>query len=223
MLNKKTLFGSVLLLLILFCIIVLQQKKINSMSVQLVEKNSEIMEREQTASTYKNEIFIKEKDFLKLKADFELEKNKLNENLADLQLDNTNLLSELKRVNSFMLEALLDGSERTPIVDSSISPDILSTIFKLYDAMNRNDIKDFHKIDVKGVLTGLYENRDNIEKILWIRHDPDNRAKAIQNEFGVESKVELLVVIFLDKAGSIFDPNFAMVKEHDKWIIFRED
>lgn len=193
------------------------------MSVQLVEKNSEIMEKEQTASTYKNEIFIKEKDFLKLKADFELEKNKLNENLADLQLDNTNLLSELKRVNSFMLEALLDGSERTPIVDSSISPDILSTIFKLYDAMNRNDIKDFHKIDVKGVLTGLYENRDNIEKILWIRHDPDNRAKAIQNEFGVESKVELLVVIFLDKVGSIFDPNFAMVKEHDKWIIFRED
>lgn len=150
------------------------------------------MEKEQTASTYKNEIFIKEKDFLKLKADFELEKNKLNENLADLQLDNTNLLSELKRVNSFMLEALLDGSERTPIVDSSIPPDILSTIFKLYDAMNRNDIKDFHKIDVKGVLTGLYENRDNIEKILWIRHDPDNRAKAIQNEFGVESKVELL-------------------------------
>ncbi|MGO4699407.1 hypothetical protein AB4Z50_34765 [Paenibacillus sp. 2TAB26] len=223
MLNKKTLFGSVLLLLILFCIIVIQQKKINSMSVQLVEKNSEIMEKEQTASTYKNEIFIKEKDFLKLKADFELEKNKLNENLADLQLDNTNLLSELKRVNSFMLEALLDGSERTPIVDSSISPDILSTIFKLYDAMNRNDIKDFHKIDVKGVLTGLYENRDNIEKILWIRHDPDNRAKAIQNEFGVESKVELLVVIFLDKVGSIFDPNFAMVKEHDKWIIFRED
>lgn len=193
------------------------------MGAQLVKKNSEIMEKEQTASTYKNEIFIKEKDFLKLKADFELEKNKLNENLADLQLENTNLVSELKRVNSFMLEALLDGSERTPIVDSSISPDILSTIFKLYDAMNRNDIKDFHKIDVKGVLTGLYENRDNIEKILWIRHDPDNRAKAIQNEFGVESKVELLVVIFLDKGGSIFDPNFAMVKEHDKWIIFRED
>ncbi|OME87765.1 hypothetical protein BK120_00010 [Paenibacillus sp. FSL A5-0031] len=193
------------------------------MGVQLVKKNSKIMEKEQTASTYKNEIFIKEKDFLKLKADFELEKNKLNENLADLQLENTNLVSELKRVNSFMLEALLDGSGRTPIVDSSISPDILSTIFKLYDAMNRNDIKDFHKIDVKGVLTGLYENRDNIEKILWIRHDPDNRAKAIQNEFGVESKVELLVVIFLDKGGSIFDPNFAMVKEHDKWIILRED
>lgn len=51
--------------------------------------------------------------------------------------------------------------------------------------MQRNDIEEFNKNDEKGILTNFYDNRNHIEKILWIRHDPDSRAKAIQEEFGI--------------------------------------
>ncbi|MGO4106253.1 hypothetical protein [Paenibacillus sp. YAF4_2] len=146
---------------------------------------------------------------MKLKADFESEKNRLNVQSAEIQLQNTNLIYEQERMRVLIREALLEGNERTPIADSSIPSDILSTIMKLHDAMQKNDFKEFQRIDADTVMTSSYEKRDNIKRILWIRHDPDNRAKAIQNEFGLNSEVQLLVVHILMKNSSIIDPNIA--------------
>ncbi|MBP1991517.1 hypothetical protein [Paenibacillus eucommiae] len=222
-LKNKRLVVFALLVLILICVIVLQQREIKSLGKQVVETNNALKEKEQLAFKYKNEIATKENDALKLKADFELEKKGLNEQLSELKLVSTNLGDELTRLRSVMHKALLDGSERAPIVESSIPVDMLSVILNLYDAMQRDDIEKFKAIDVKGILSSRYENRDNIEKILWIRHDPESRAKAFKNDFGPESEVDLLEVIFLYKGGSTADPNYAMVKEHGKWVIFRED
>lgn len=90
--------------------------------------------------------------------------------------------------------------------------------------MQTNDLEEFIKNDKKGILlNSFYEKRNEIEKILWIRHDPDHRAKAIQEWYEIKSDVELLKVHVLWKDKSISDPNITMVKENGRWIIFKED
>lgn len=63
-----------LLLLILIYIIVLQNRKINSLQKQLVETNQQIIDKEQKVSTYKNQLAIREKVILKIDAGFKSEK-----------------------------------------------------------------------------------------------------------------------------------------------------
>ncbi|TCM99520.1 hypothetical protein EV294_102822 [Paenibacillus sp. BK033] len=76
----------------------------------------------------------------------------------------------------------------------------------------------------KGILLhNFFERRNEIEKLLWIRHDPDNRAKAVQEWMGIKSDIELLNVYVLMKDGTIMDPNLALMKENGQWTVFRED
>ncbi|XEC94451.1 hypothetical protein AB6A23_24560 [Paenibacillus tarimensis] len=206
-----------LLTLMLASVIVLQTEKINSLKTQLAASEQEMaMKEEQLTNDHKIVIKDKENEISTNKSNFETEKGKLN--------------AEIERLNGLLRtnETTLFG-ERPPIIDPSIPTALLSPIYAMFEAMQADDVEKFRathysKLDQEAnSLTSIFESRNNIEKILWIRNDPDKRADDIKEEYGLFSEVRLLKVYFLNTDHSIGDPNFTLVKENSAWKVFKWD
>jgi hypothetical protein len=213
--KRRIVITSSLLTILLASVIVLQTTTINSLKIQLAESKQEMtMKEKQLSSMHKTVLANKENEIATNKTNFETEKGKLN--------------AKIERLNGVLRanESTLFG-ERAPIIDTSISRDLLSPVYKMYEAMKENDIEKFRatysKLDQEPNLISFYESRNSIEKMLWIRNDPYRRADDIKDEYGLTSEVKLLKVYFLHTDNSVGDANLVLVKENGEWKLFKWD
>ncbi|MDI4647953.1 hypothetical protein [Cohnella hashimotonis] len=215
---KKGWIISVSLAAAVIFIFLAQNKKIESLRLQLDETKQELKQKTEEISTTRNETDAQKKKLVNVTYSLEAERKTYEE-------QNKVLNEELQRANAMVITnvSLLFG-DRAPVVDSSIPSHISSTIIELYEAMQKNDAAKFSELDKKGVLTSFYEQRDKVEKLLWLQNDPDHRAEAVKEWLEVNNaEVRLIKVIYLMRDGSMIDPNYAMVRENGKWVLFRAD
>ncbi|ACT02341.1 hypothetical protein [Paenibacillus sp. JDR-2] len=215
---KRAWMITVSLAAVLIFLFLAQNKKIEMLRLQLNETNRELKEKEDEISSTKSEMDTKKKEMLKVTYNLELERKASEEK-------NKVLNEQLQQADAMVFANVSQlFGDHAPVVDSSVTSEILSTITNLFEAMQKNDAAKFAELDKKGVLTSFYKQRDKVEKILWIQNDPDKRAEAVKEWLEINhSDMKLIKVFYFMKDGSIIEPNYAMVRENGKWIILRED
>lgn len=202
--NRLVFFVGTITILVLLILFVNQQREMDRLFLQLAAANQMIDEQDQMISKQKSQSEVQTNERTK----FISESEQLKEEIDRLKM--------IIRSN----EAVLFG-ESAPIIDSSIPEEVATTIFKLYDTKERRDEKQFYAMADEHMRWFYEVPRE--EKILWLRDDPDQRAKAVKEEFGVTSEVRLVKVHILQSDGSITDPNLSLREENNKWILFRAD
>ncbi|GLX68011.1 Holliday junction resolvase-like protein [Paenibacillus glycanilyticus] len=202
---------------VMLTVFLAQNKKIESLRSQLKETNLELEEKTDKIGSIESEMEAKKKELLKLTYNLDLERKSYEEQNKVL---NEAIQRSDSIVHANVSQLFGDGG---PVIDRSIPSDISTIIIELFEAMQKNDAVKFAELDKRNVLTSFYNQRDRVEKILWIQNDPDDRAEAVKEWLDIKSEVQLLRVLYFMKDGTIIDPNYAMARENGKWIIIKED
>jgi len=165
-----------------------------------------------------------------LKQENQILLSQINTDFSDYTSKIDELQQENSRLNNIVASnlSILFGDDHNIRIDPLINKQMQELVENYFEAIEKSDYQkltttlDPNLVENQGYL-GLWEQRKEIEAILLVDRDLEQRSNTIKEEFSIRTSVDLVTVYFLNRSKSIGNINIIATETAAGWKIFRFD